>query len=203
MPGVRLPITKDSALFENTVKLGKRLIWLHTYGERFVPKKEKQGRVPQGKARCKKATPQAKEKYPETYRYDETESVLYVGEGVFNNVRPDVWSFSVSGLQVVKSWLAYRMKERSGKKSSPLDEIRPELWSFDNELLDLLWVLDNTIDLLPEVNQNFERVLKSKLFHADNFPKPSKEEQHSKTALSLFDFAGIEMGDKNEDAEEE
>lgn len=147
MPGARLPITKDSALFENTVKLGKRLIWLHTYGERFVPKKEKQGRVPQGKARCKKATPQSKDKYPETYRYDESENVLYVGEGVFNKVRPEVWNFSVSGLQVVKSWLAYRMKERAGKKSSPLDEIRPETWTFDNELLDLLWVLDNTIDL--------------------------------------------------------
>ena len=82
-----------------------------------------------------------------------------MGEGVFNNVRPEVWNFSVSGLQVVKSWLAYRMKDRGGKKSSPLDEIRPETWTFDNELLDLLWVLDNTIDLLPEVNQNFERRL--------------------------------------------
>lgn len=193
MPGVRLPITKDAALFEKTVELGKRLIWLHTYGERFVPKSEKSGRVPQGQARCQKATPQAKEKYPEDYRYADTEKILYVGEGMFTNVRPEVWSFSVSGLQVVKSWLGYRMKVRAGKKSSPLDEIRPEAWTFDNELLDLLWVLDNTIDLLPDVNQNFERVLKSKLFHADDFPKPSSEESSSKSALSLFDYAGIEV----------
>ena len=198
MPGVRLPITKDSALFFKTVELGKRLIWLHTYGERFVPKKEKQGRVPQGKARCQTATPQAKEKYPETYRYDETKKILYVGEGVFTNVRPEVWEFSVSGLHVVKSWLGYRMKERAGKKSSPLDEIRPETWTFDNELLDLLWVLDNTVDLLPEVNQNFERVLKSKLFHANDFSKPSSGEQRSKSSLSLFDYAGIDMGEKEE-----
>ena len=30
----------------------------------------------------------------------------------------------MSGLQVVASWLGYRMKKRSGKKSSPLDLLR-------------------------------------------------------------------------------
>ncbi len=61
----------------------------------------------------------------------------------------------------------------------------------------------NTVDLFPEINRNFERVLKSDLFDANDFPKPSQQEHHSKTSLSLFDFAGIEMGDKNENAEEE
>ena len=201
VPGVRLPITKDAMLFENTVKLGKRLIWLHTYGEWFIPKNEKQGRVSQGKARCKVAVPNKKEEYPESFHYDEAKQELHVGRGIFNNVRPEVWNFSVSDLQVVKSWLAYRMKERSGKKSSPLDEIRPETWTFDNELLDLLWVLDNTVDLLPEINQNFERVLKSDLFDANDFPKPSQQEHHSKTSLSLFDFAGIDVEDQQEEEE--
>ena len=58
---------------------------------------------------------------------------------------PDVWRYSVSGLQVVKSWLNYRKLNRAGKKSSPLDDIRPEQWDFTEELLEMLWVLEETI----------------------------------------------------------
>lgn len=65
---------------------------------------------------------------------------------VFAPVRREVRGFSLSGFEVVKSWLAYRMRDRSGKKSSPLDDIRPERWIFDGELLNLLWVLDHTFD---------------------------------------------------------
>ena len=39
-------------------------------------------------------------------------------------MRPDVWGFSVSGFQVVKSWLGYRMREGTGRRSSSLHEIR-------------------------------------------------------------------------------
>ena len=90
------------------------------------------------------------------------------------------------------------MKERSGKKSSELDDIRPDSWTFDDELLDLLWLLDNTIDLLPEVNENFEHILQSDLFKAEDFPKPTVAEKHSKTTLSLFDFAESESEPEEE-----
>ena len=63
--------------------------------------------------------------YPEEFSYDPQKRELYVGKGVFSDVRREVWEFGVSGLEVVKSWLGYRMKKRSGKKSSRLDEIRP------------------------------------------------------------------------------
>ena len=69
------------------------------------------------------------------------------------------------------------MKKRAGKKSSPLDDIRPETWQFDEELLDLLWVLDHTIDLLPDVTVAFEHVLTSPLFSAADFPQPTKAER--------------------------
>lgn len=193
IPGLRLPVTANAARFENSVRLGKQLIYYHTYGERFVPQGQKPGQVPQGTARCKVGVPASKEDYPETFRYDEQAQELIVGKGIFNQVRPAVWNFSVSGLQVVKSWLAYRMKERAGRKSSPLDEIRPEVWTFDNELLDLLWVLDHTIDLLPEINENFEQIIRGELIPEGKFPKPTSVEQHSKSSLPLFDQAGIEM----------
>lgn len=47
----------------------------------------------------------------------------------FSPVSQAVWEFSVSGYAVLKDWLRFRMKERSGKKSSPLDDIRPAAWT--------------------------------------------------------------------------
>ncbi|MEX2553553.1 MAG: type ISP restriction/modification enzyme, partial [Actinomycetota bacterium] len=34
-PGLRVPITADASLFAEAVALGREVIWLHTYGERF------------------------------------------------------------------------------------------------------------------------------------------------------------------------
>jgi hypothetical protein len=178
-PGPRIPITQNADLFQKLVAIGRQLIWLHTYGERFIPKGKKAGRVPSGKARCKIGTPTTIENYPEEFSYDAKTQELKVGQGIFENVRPEVWEFSVSGLEVVKSWLAYRMKKGAGKKSSPLDDIRPQNWQFDDELLDLLWVLDSTIDLYPELSTLFNSVLESSLFLASNFPQPTPAERLS------------------------
>src|SRR6185437_1217258 len=35
-PGLRLPLTGDKALFDEAAELGRRIVWLHTYGERFA-----------------------------------------------------------------------------------------------------------------------------------------------------------------------
>jgi hypothetical protein len=199
IPGPRLPITKDVDVFVRGVELGQRLLYLHTYGERFAPAGSKKGKVPAGKARCKTGTPAAPEQYPNAYSYDAGAQELHVGSGVFNHVRPEVWEFSVSGLEVLKSWLGYRMKERSGRKSSPLDEIRPEKWTFDNELLDLLWVLDGTIDLLPEVNRLLDEVLQSDLFAADEFPEPTKVERDRSPEFTLFDFGNLTVEEDQSD----
>ena len=32
-----IPVTRDPALAQRVSTLGRRLLWLHTYGERFVP----------------------------------------------------------------------------------------------------------------------------------------------------------------------
>lgn len=186
IPGPRLPITKEPTLFKITVELGRHLIYLHTFGERFVPEGAKKGEVPTGVSRCKVGTPSSPQDYPEAFHYEETRQELHIGKGVFEKVRSEVWNFSVSGLQVVKSWLGYRMKERSGKKSSPLDDIRPEKWTFDDELLDLLWVLDNTIDLLPEVNANFDKIIKGDVFRTEELPNLSIGEGESLSSLPLF-----------------
>src|SRR5439155_12409647 len=35
-PGLRIPLTARPKLFTQTVELGRRVIWLHTFGERFA-----------------------------------------------------------------------------------------------------------------------------------------------------------------------
>lgn len=177
IPGPRVPITKDASLFARSVELGRRLLWLHTYGERFVPEGSKPGKVPPGKVRCKVGTPATSEAYPEDFSYNAAAQELHVGKGVFNHMRLEVWEFSVSGLQVVKSWLAYRMRKRAGRKSSPLDEIRPTVWQFDEELLDLLWVLDATVDLLPSLAKMLDEILAGELFEVKDLPQPIDAER--------------------------
>lgn len=203
IPGIRIPITKDKRLFKKMTTLGRQLIWLHTFGERFVPKGKQPGKVPSGKAKCKVGTPTTWEKYPDASFFNPDTKELYVGEGVFSNVRKEVWEFSVSGLEVVKSWLAYRMRKRAGKKSSLLDDIRPSGWEFDGELLDLIWVLEGTIDLLPQVTATFQQILGSDVFVASDFPEPADiEREGPKAALAgetmAFDFVETSSEDNGE-----
>lgn len=177
VPGPRLPVTKDKVLFERGAALGREMLRWHTYGERFREKSDKFKLA--GSAKMLTAIPTTPAKYPEKHKYDEKKQVLHVGDGEVGPVSPEVWNFSVSGLQVVKSWLDYRMKKGAGKKSSPLDNIRPERWTAEmtRELLELLWVLEHSLARYPELDAWLDEVLASALFTADELPKPTEAER--------------------------
>ena len=86
IPGPRLPVTRDAALFSRAIALGRRLLWLHTYGERFVPDGKKRGDIPSGTAKCVKGIPTTAEKYPEGFSWEEQadgSGILRVGAGEF------------------------------------------------------------------------------------------------------------------------
>ena len=174
---LRIPLTRDAALFEQVRGLGARLLWLHTYGERFIPEEHTRGRIPPGTAKCTKAVPGDGESYPETFRYDSATRTLHVGTGEFAPVAPSIYEFEVSGLKVVQSWLKYRMRRGAGRKSSSLDDIRPERWTsrFDTELLDLLWVLEATVEGYPEQERLLDAVIESDCFRADELPPVPSE----------------------------
>ena len=172
-PPPRLPITKDADLFRRVADLGERLLNLHTYGERF--RGPGRGDTPHGEARCTKEVPPVP--LPSGHSYDAGTRTLHVGDGEFAPVSPEVYGYSVSGFQVVRSWLDRRKLKRSGRSSSPLDEIRPERWEFAEELLQLLWVLEETIRLQPEGAALLDAVCASELFTADELPKPSDAER--------------------------
>lgn len=172
-PPPHLPITKDRQLFERMASHGARLLYLHTYGTRFAGPGD-DGTVPQGQARCTKGVSQ--EQYPVGFSYDNKRQTLVVGDGEFAPVAPEVWHYSVSGLQVVKSWLNRRKLNRSGRKSSTLDTIRPERWEFAEELLHLLWILEATIDVQPKGVALLAEVCASDVFTQKELPTPLDEE---------------------------
>jgi predicted helicase len=173
IPGPNLPITKDHNLFRRGVEIGRWLIGLHTYGERFG------GSVPSGTARIQKAIPDTSQGYPEEFSYDPVEKTITFGEGEIRPVAPEVYNYNVSGLEVVKSWLGYRRKHPRGRSSSPLDEIRPERWTGEmtRELLELLWVLEATVEREAELAELLAEITASEVFTADELPEPTEEER--------------------------
>jgi hypothetical protein len=108
-------MTADPDLFRRAVTLGRDLLWWHTWGERFAP--EGQSQLPEGQAKAVRPV----EGMPEGFAYDPKSQTLTVGTGAFAPVSPEAWEFEVSGLRVLRSWLGYRMKNRKGRKSSPLE----------------------------------------------------------------------------------
>ena len=177
VPGPRLPITRDKALFERGAALGRDLLRWHTQGERFREKGDKFKLT--GSAKVTTSIPTKSANYAEKHKYDDKKQLLRVGDGEIGNVSPEVWSFSVSGLQVVKSWLDYRMKKGAGKKSSPLDDVRPDRWTEEmtRELVDLLWVLEHSLASYPALDAWLDEVLAGLLFTGDEIPKPTDAER--------------------------
>jgi hypothetical protein len=203
-PGPRIPITRDAALFKRAVELGRHLIFLHTYGERFAPAGVTE--IPQGKARIKKGVPTDSAHYPEQFSYNEAEQEIFVGLGIFGPVSKSIWEFEVSGLKVVQSWLGYRMKIRAGKKSSPLDDIRPESWTpkMTDEFLELLWVLEHTLNLEPQLRGLLDEIVASPCFKANELPQPTDAERRPPRSrdpnkADLFD----DLADADEDDDED
>lgn len=201
-PGPRVPLTKDGKTFAEAAALGRKLIWLHTYAERFRGK-DRGDEVPQGKATTIKGVSADPAHYPVEYPYDEAKREIVVGDGRFGPVSPEVWEFEVSGLKVVQSWLGYRMKKRAGKKSSPLDEIRPERWTarMSDELLELLWVLEATLAMEPELEKTLDKVVAGPCFAAADLPTPTPEERKA-PGKAVVAGDQLDMFAEDDDAEE-
>lgn len=198
-PGPRVPITKDGKTFAQAVTLGRRLIWLHTYAERFRDE-DRGDEAPAGVAKNISAISFDPTHYPEDYEYIEGKREVRVGDGIFGPVAPEIWEFEVSGLKVVQSWLGYRMKKRAGKKSSPLDAIRPERWTprMTEEFLELLWVLEATLAMEPELSAVLDKVVGGECFKASELPAPTPEQRKAPAFVSA---AGNLLGIMEDDFE--
>ena len=160
-PGLRIPVTADRALFDEAVALGREVVWLHTFGERFA-----EGRPP-GPPRVAAdeptipaggALPATLAAMPHELDYDPALRRLKIGTGYIANVAPAVWDYEVSGKNVIRQWWSYRRKDRSkppmGDRRPPseLSKIQPTEWlaEYTTELLAMLRVLTRLVALEPD-----------------------------------------------------
>lgn len=99
-PGIRVPLTTDPDLWRRAVGLGRQVLWFHTRGRHFTDPAA--GR-PQG---------------PPTVEDPGRRPIL---------VEPEVVSYQVSGMNVLRKWFGYRKASRPQARGeqSPLDDVRP------------------------------------------------------------------------------
>jgi hypothetical protein len=172
-PGLRLPLTADAALFDEAVALGRRVVWLHSFGERWAdaatgrepgPPRLPPGRRPQ--VPRDGAIPSTPEGMPDSLTYDAATQRLHVGSGFVEPVPPAVWAYEVGGRPVLVQWFNARRRHREKpqigdrRPPSPLGEIQPDTWSaeYTSELLNLLNVLGCLVDLQPAQEALLDRI---------------------------------------------
>ena len=144
---LRVPLTKDPTLFADAVRLGRRILYLSTFGQRCAD--EASPGCPHATNGPNLLTPVPAE--AEDLTYDATTQTLTVTghtndeatQGTIANVSADVFAYSTATMNVLESWFKYRRHEPGGKKTSPLDELNPVVWPthYTDDLIDLLHVL--------------------------------------------------------------
>jgi hypothetical protein len=129
-------VTADKALFTEAAKLGREVIWLQTFGERFSEGKPAgPPRLPpdrRPKTIDGHGIPSSQEGFPDSIDYDAAKQELKVGCGRIGPVPEAVWEYEVSGKQVLRQWFSYRKKNRERpqigdrRPPSPLGDIQPD-----------------------------------------------------------------------------
>jgi hypothetical protein len=208
-PGLRIPLTADAALFREAAALGRRVLWLHTFGERLVDSTN--GR-PAGPPRIPVNPPSIPlagrisgkpEDFPDTLNYDAEKQRLFVGHGYIENVSPAVWVYEVSGKNVLTQWFSYRKLHRDrpviGDRRAPskLNDIQPDHWlpEYTAELLNVLNVLTLLVGLEPAQADLLDRICAGPLFSHEALmsanalaipPKPEKLKKAKSKHPKLF-----------------
>ena len=198
-PGLRIPLSADASLFMKAVEVGRKVIWLHCFGERFVDaaagRPKGPPRMPRGEGPTiakKGAIPMSPAKFPNRIAYESSLRRLEIGEGFIDNVSPAVWEYEVSGKQVLTQWFSYRRLDRSrpiiGTRRPPseLQNVQPEAWpvEYTTELMNLLHVLGRLAALESRQSELLDRVCSNELFNSDDL-----------RARGVFDITDIVRGD--------
>lgn len=187
-PGLRIPVSDDPDTFFEVADLGRRLIWLYTFGDSMTD--EEVGR-PRGAPRARNPISMSmagligrEQDFPDSIRFDEESQRLYVGEGWLEGVDPRVWSYEVSKRNVLQHWFSYRGKDRNRtqigerREDSKLGEIKPERWppSYTDDLIDLVNVITLLIELEESAELLLKKVLAGGVITSEVLPPPVKIE---------------------------
>jgi hypothetical protein len=177
-PGVRVPITRDAALWQKAVELGREVIWLHTYAQRYVDPAagREAGNVRSGwPIDAQPKSLEAVTTMPVKVHYDDVRGhVVFTDDdggrnGAWGPVSREVFDYTVGGMNVIGSWFKYRKKNPGGKKTSPLDDIHVDEWPHEwtLEFTELLTVLTRLVSLEPAQAALLEQILAGDLITKD------------------------------------
>jgi hypothetical protein len=181
-PGLRVPLTANAELFAVAAELGRTVIWLHTFGERFAA--PKQGRPASPPRLPKERAPhipmagaisQDPSEMPDSIDYDEAKHRLLIGGGYVEGVPSKVWNYEVSGKQVLRQWFSYRKANRErpiiGDRRPPskLGDIQPDHWlaEYTTELINVLNVIGWLVDLEQSQAELLEQVCSGQTISAE------------------------------------
>jgi len=181
-PGIRVPLTANGEIFATAAELGRTVIWLHTFGDRFAD--PERGR-PAGPPRFSSsgadhisvigAIPLDPEGMPDIIDYDATRRRLLVGQGYVEGVSPQVWEYEISGKKVLRQWFSYRKANRErpiiGNRRTPstLGDIQSDHWlaEYTTELINVLNVLAKLVELEPSKADLLEQICSNPTISAD------------------------------------
>jgi hypothetical protein len=178
-PGLRVPLTADKKLFAKAAEIGREVVWLHTFGERFADPAQGrpagQPKLPDSeRPKVRTSIPDTPQGFPDTIDYDPAKRELKIGSGVIAPVAPEVWAYEVSGKPVLKQWFSYRRKNREKpqigdrRPPSPLGEIQPDHWlpEYTTELLNVINVLGLLVKLEPKQKGILDEIVEGPLIPA-------------------------------------
>ena len=182
-PGLRFPMSADARLFTEAVEIGREVIWLHCFGERFADpdagRPNGAPRMPAGERPViprDGAIPTDPERFPDRIGHDAAAHRLRIGDGYIDNVPRAVWEYEVSGKQVLVQWFSYRRLDRSRpiigdrRPPSPLENIQPERWlaEYTTELMNVIHVLGRLVALEPRQADLLNRICDGPLLSGED-----------------------------------
>ena len=153
-PGVRVPLTASPSLWAEAVEVGRRVIWLHTFGEQFVDAGE--GRPPRklpGRPDVLQPIPGRPEQLPSRMEYRPLDKSLVIGWDEFGRIGPvstGAAEYQISGMRVISHWFDYRKRDPAGRRgASDLDAEHLRRWDnrMTEELRTLIAVLEGCVSL--------------------------------------------------------
>ena len=181
-PGLCIPMTAAASLFTEAVEIGREIIWVHCFGERFTDSDAGRPGDPPRMQESERpiipmegAIPAGPDRFPDRIDYDAAARRLKVGDGFIDNVSSEVWAYEVSGKQVLVQWFSYRRRDRSrpiiGDRRPPsaLERIQPDGWlaEYTTELMNVLHVLGRLVALEPRQADLLSRICDGRLMSAD------------------------------------
>ena len=165
-PGVRIPLTAVPQFWREAVEIGRHVIWLHTFGERFAD--ESRGRplrrIP-GRPDVRHPIPGRPEQLPGRIEYRPLDNCLVVGWDEFGRigpVTPEAAEYEISGMRIISHWFDYRKRNPSGRRgASDLDAENLQRWTnrMTEELRDLVAVLEGCVSLEQRQANLLDRIV--------------------------------------------